>query len=823
MPKENNNIVPVLDALNNVSGETGDKKVDKNIIESDARQGGRKSTKKKDPNSGGEKIYFTKIATIFGETFKKINKPKDTAIETDIEGEPESPVEKATQLAMPKMEKKKKGMLAVMAGILLAVGTLAFFLHDQLSPVFRFLSKAIFKIIPVFKSLWHIFGTLIKGTKVFQKVVGWFKPILGIIGKATTAIKAIPGGGGLLKLLSGIGAKVGTKLLKVLKFIPYIGAVINFGFAFAKFKKGDWVGGIMEIIAGILGLLPPPVPILGMIMDGIILVRDMKMAKKKKEGDAGGEAKQGILESIGKKVGGWLLTVAEMLPVIGGLILSGKAIFAFIDGDLKRGFIYLGRAFISYIGLGFFAKGIGFMISLFAGKKKKEEGVPKEEGGLSKIAKKVAVFLLMSMSGMPVLGGIILSGQAILAFIKGDLKQGFIFLGRAFISYIGLGFFAKGIGFMISLLAGKKKKEKDVKEEGGLGKMVKSIGGWLFKTAENLPGIGGFILFGKAIAAFIGGDIGKGLALFGRGILAFFVGGKGADLIIKGVGALIGFAKNAGKKLNIKFPSFDVIGKIASWISEKVRNFVNGIWDGIWGIIKGIWTALVGAGKWLLEKMNPKGAFDGFMEFVGKIKDWILGIPGRVLNFLKDKIIWVLKKLEKIPIVGKMLAGKLLKKVTESGGSVSKDDVPKGEEKEEKKKKGIDFITRAGFTLTLRQLSRIAAIQENQLSALKVQSKLSAIGSIRPSKGLDRIASISHAQLQTMTSVKELLQEMLNTMKPGGASLAQPANWQQKLQQVGERFAANISGGNEPVNNDSMEGDSRGAYNLSPYSINVPA
>jgi len=105
----------------------------------------------------------------------------------------------------------------------------------------------------------------------------------------------------------------------------------------------------------------------------------------------------------------------------------------------------------------------------------------------------------------------------------------------------------------------------------------------------------------------------------------------------------------------------------------------------------------------------------------------------------------------------------------------------------------------------------------------KSQSKLSAIGSIRPSKGLDRIASINHAQLRTMINVKELLQEMLNTMKPGGASPAQPANWKQKLQQVGERFAANSAGGNKPVNNDSMEGDSRGAYNLSPYSINVPA
>ena len=825
MPKENNNIGDIIGALNQVSEKNGDDPVDKNIIKSDAPQGGRKSAKRKDPNSGGEKIYLTKIATIFGETFKKINKPKDTALKTDIGGD-ETPVEKATQLALPKIEKKKKGLWATMAGILLAVGALAFFLHDKLSPTFRFLSKTIFRIVPILQSLWKIFGGLIRGTRIFEKVTGMFAPILRTVGNVAKAIKKIPGGSGLLKILGTIGKKVGLKLLKVLKFIPYIGSAINFGFAIFKFKKGDVFGGILELLAGIGGLLPPPFTLIGLILDGITLIRDIAKAKKEKKGEGKkGEAKEGFWSKLGKSVGKFLMKFVENLPVIGGLILWGKAFAAFSKGDNKKGFELLGRGFISFFGFGFLYEGVKMVMGFFGGKKKKEDKDVKEEPGFwSKLGKSVGKFLMKYVENLPVIGGLILWGKAFAAFSKGDHKKGFGLLGRGFISFIGLGFLYEGIKMVMGFFGGKKKKEdKDVKDEGGLGKMVKSIGGWLFKTAENLPVIGGFILFGKAIAAFIGGDIGKGLALFGRGILAFFVGGKGADLIIKGVGALIGFAKNAGKKLNIKFPSFDVIGKIASWISEKVRNFVNGIWDGIWGIIKGIWTALVGAGKWLLEKMNPKGAFDGFMEFVGKIKDWILGIPGRVLNFLKDKIIWVLKKLEKIPIVGKMLAGKLLKKVTESGGSVSKDDVPKGEEKEEKKKKGIDFITRAGFTLTLRQLSRIAAIQENQLSALKVQSKLSAIGSIRPSKGLDRIASISHAQLQTMTSVKELLQEMLNTMKPGGASPAQPANWKQKLQQVGERFAANSAGGNKPVNNDSMEGDSRGAYNLSPYSINVPA
>ena len=700
MPKENNNIVPVLDALNNVSGETGDKKVDKNIIESDARQGGRKSTKKKDPNSGGEKIYFTKIATIFGETFKKINKPKDTAIETDIEGEPESPVEKATQLAMPKMEKKKKGMLAVMAGILLAVGTLAFFLHDQLSPVFRFLSKAIFKIIPVFKSLWHIFGTMIKGTKVFQKVLGWFKPILGIIGKATSAIKALPGGGGLLKLLAGIGAKVGKTLLKVLKFIPYIGAVINFGFAFAKFKKGDWVGGIMEIIAGILGLLPPPLPILGMIMDGIILVRDMKMSKKKKEGDAGGEAKQGILGSIGKKVGGWLLTILEFLPVIGTAILAGKAVFAFTKGNLKGGFIYLGRALLSLVpGAGLLIKGIGFMISLFAGKKKeKEKDAPKETGTLGKIAKKVGGFLLSLLEFLPVIGTAILGGKAIFAFLKGDIKGGFIYMGRALLALIpGAPFLAKGIGWLVSLFAGKKEKKPELETDKG-------------------PGI---------------------------------------------------------------------MGKIVGWISKKIGGFIGGIWDAIWGIIKGIWTAIKTAADWLLKTLvlKPAEMVGELMKFFGKIATIVLSIPGKIIDILISLVKGAFNIAKKIPFIGPLLSA--AEELFDEGA---------GEASSEAKKKDKD-----------KKPQKIQGVQ------------------------LEYIAKLNRSQLSVLVNVKQLLEQINQTLKTGSMGHGQSAppeklNFLQKfLKEEGDKFKANIAGGNEPVNNDGVVHDSRSAYNLSPYSINVPA
>jgi hypothetical protein len=803
----------IIGALNNVSKETGDPTVDPNVIRSEAPQGGRKSTKKKDPNSGAEKIYFTKIATIFGDTFKKINKKKDTALKTDIEGEPESPVEKATQLAMPKMEKKKKGMLATMAGILLAVGTLAFFLHDKLSPTFRFLSKAIFKIIPVFKSLWKIFGTLIKGTKVFQRMTEWFKPILASVGKVTTAIGKLPGGGGLLKILAKIGKNIGTKLLKVLKFIPYIGAVINFGFAFAKFKKGDWVGGIMEIIAGILGLLPPPVPILGMVMDGIILVRDMKMAKKEKEGDAGGEAKQGAFASMGKKIWGWIKPKLKYLPIIGGLFYFGEAFKSFKSGNIIEGLGNLGKALLGWVGGEGLVKlvvgGINLVKNLFTSKEKTEKG---EEAPKFSLWDKVKKFAL----NLPGIRNIVEYGKGIAAIFKGNFKEA----GGHFLK--ALPFVGRLIGFIA--------KSKDKTEKGQEGPQF-SLWDKVKKFALNLPGIRNVISLGKGIGALFRGKFSEAgnhflyaIPFVGRIIswLAKATGGNPAAAIAGVFGTVGDFTKMITTKVKDVFMS--IIGGIVGVVGKVGIGIVKGAGALLKGAGKTAKAALEGAkkvGGKVLSFLNP---FDDFARFSdGTVvpfdsKDDVIGLKegGPVANLLKAAM-KSRDEGEKGEKEGPM--GAIMEKLGDRHPWMKRlgDKVDAAKERKSRINSALMEKVGAEASWMKRLKDRVDA-----LKGRKSQSKLSAIGSIRPSKGLDRIASINHAQLRTMINVKELLQEMLNTMKLGKGP-AQPANWKQKLQQVGERFAANTTGGNEPVNNDSIEGDTRQAYNLSPYSINVPA
>jgi hypothetical protein len=51
--------------------------------------------------------------------------------------------------------------------------------------------------------------------------------------------------------------KVGVFVVKNLKFIPILGGLISFGFAISRFRKGDWIGGMIDVVSGILGMVPP--------------------------------------------------------------------------------------------------------------------------------------------------------------------------------------------------------------------------------------------------------------------------------------------------------------------------------------------------------------------------------------------------------------------------------------------------------------------------------------------------------------------------------------------------------------------------------------
>jgi hypothetical protein len=86
-----------------------------------------------------------------------------------------------------------------------------------------------------------------------------------------------------LKLLKGTAGKIGTSLLKRIKFIPFIGALAGFVFAFMRFQEGQWFRGTLEIVSAIAGLTGLGLP-LSYIIDGALLLYDLSEEKGSETG-----------------------------------------------------------------------------------------------------------------------------------------------------------------------------------------------------------------------------------------------------------------------------------------------------------------------------------------------------------------------------------------------------------------------------------------------------------------------------------------------------------------------------------------------------------
>jgi hypothetical protein len=164
--------------------------------------------------------------------------------------------------------------------------------------------------------------------KLFQTA---YKGLRGIFGKGisktiTGALAKTPGL--LTKMLGGL-TKFITPLLKKL---PLIGTVISLGFAYTRFKSGDVVGGIIDVLSGLASLVPGfgiPIAI------GLDVLNAFLDAKA---GGATGEASQKKAGMIKDFFGGIYDFIAEKLSSafnwvveIGKKVLTGNWGEAFIE------------------------------------------------------------------------------------------------------------------------------------------------------------------------------------------------------------------------------------------------------------------------------------------------------------------------------------------------------------------------------------------------------------------------------------------------------------------------------------------------------------
>ena len=111
------------------------------------------------------------------------------------------------------------------------------------------------KTASVIKFTWKTISAIVRAiSRLFPKAI---EKMFGAAGKSAS--------------------KAGKVFLKIFKKIPIIGALISFGFAVSKFRKGDFIGAGLEIASGLASFIPGVGTVASIAIDGVSMARDLSM------------------------------------------------------------------------------------------------------------------------------------------------------------------------------------------------------------------------------------------------------------------------------------------------------------------------------------------------------------------------------------------------------------------------------------------------------------------------------------------------------------------------------------------------------------------
>jgi hypothetical protein len=359
---------------------------DKNVL-----QGNNPS----DPNkrvtprlNSNERTRTTEIASLFAKTFFEYQKKKtpDKAIKTSIQKVTGKTGEKIQQ-GGDKVDKKSSwskillllvgGIAALIAGLMtdgpfkgaLKIAAKAFFwaLVGSIKSMFKMGIGAIKGLIPD-----NFIGKIIKGG-----MEGFITSLKGMLGAPFKALGNMAKGGGLMtKMVSFM-----KPLLSVLKKVPLIGSIISIGFAISRLMGGDNVGGVIDVLSalsGLLNLIPGgsvvAIP-LAIGLDMLNAFLDVKTAGAKDKG----KAKMDLLGDMAKGIGKWVWKNALWIPVIGGFKRMEMSWNAFKSGDIMGGLYQFGASLLSFGGLSPIVTGIEMLMG-FGEKKESDKSLSPKTG-----------------------------------------------------------------------------------------------------------------------------------------------------------------------------------------------------------------------------------------------------------------------------------------------------------------------------------------------------------------------------------------------------------------------------------------------------------
>lgn len=200
--------------------------------------------------------------------------------------------------------------------------------------------------------------------------------------QASATVKAVKIG--FRMILRKLAVAVGSKFLKVLKWIPIVGGVAGIALSYMRFKEGDWLGGIIELIAAAADFIPVYGTAVSMVLDGALLLYDLLRSPKEEKGEKveGKKERGGLMAVIGKamkNVGSSLLRQIEWIPVIGNIFVFGRGIASLLGGDFTGGLYDIFKGLLLFLPpnvTDILVSGLGVLFGLFDGGEKEQRPVP---------------------------------------------------------------------------------------------------------------------------------------------------------------------------------------------------------------------------------------------------------------------------------------------------------------------------------------------------------------------------------------------------------------------------------------------------------------
>jgi hypothetical protein len=344
--------------------------------------------------------------------------------------------------------------------------------------------------------------------KIFGK--GAYKAIL----KPIRAISGL-----FTKMLGGL-VKFATPLLKK---IPLIGTIISWGFAYTRFKSGDVVGGIIDVLSGIASIFPGVGTAIAVGLDVLNAFLDFKKGGASEKAN---EKKEGWFSSMWKGFKNWIVNSATKWPILGPLVKSFQ--------EFRRGNYLKGLKQLAYVVPLF--ETIGAMLG-------DKETTPAAQG-MGNFLKKVGKWIAEKAREVPIIGPAIRASEE---FSKGNYLKGF-----KQIAYI-----IPPLELLGALLGDKETGAVAQKGAGiikSIGSFLKKLGIWMSEKIREVPIIGPAI---RAVEEFSKGNYVKGFKQFayifpGFELLGALLGDKetgkvaqGGASIIKSIGSFFKNIRNS--------------------------------------------------------------------------------------------------------------------------------------------------------------------------------------------------------------------------------------------------------------------------------------